>query len=224
MQHQYVVTESVPEVQALGFELPVLRDLEGSYYLRQERDGLLIGPYEPMDKMRVHMEWVRQGVPDGFGKELFESDLDRISDNMAMAMHRVPCLQTVGIQNVTCGPISYSPDVYPLLGPCPGLNNFWCANGFSYGIVHAGGIGKYLSDWMVQGEPPFDLTEFDPARYGAWTTRQYVVAKARESYGLNNVYNYPHTVEERWAARPQRTNAIYHRLKEVACVLVCVLP
>lgn len=113
-----------------------------------------------------------------------------------MAMERVPCLQNIGIQNVTCGPISYSPDVYPLLGPWPGyilvtlscftrkktliawydftvyrLRNFWCANGFSYGIIHSGGIGKYLSDWIVNGEPPYDLTEFDPARYGDWTTK-----------------------------------------------------
>uniref|UniRef100_A0A8C2VWM2 Dimethylglycine dehydrogenase, mitochondrial n=1 Tax=Chinchilla lanigera TaxID=34839 RepID=A0A8C2VWM2_CHILA len=211
VQHQYVVTSTIPEVQALKRELPVLRDLEGSYYLRQERDGLLFGPYENQERMKVQDTWVTSGVPPGFGKELFESDLDRIMEHVQVAMEMVPVLQKANIINVVNGPITYSPDILPLVGPHQGLRNYWVAVGFGYGIIHAGGVGKYLSDWILQGEPPFDLIELDPNRYGKWTTTQYTEAKARESYGFNNIVGYPK--EERFAGRPtQRVSGLYETL------------
>ncbi|XP_003464453.2 dimethylglycine dehydrogenase, mitochondrial isoform X2 [Cavia porcellus] len=211
VQHQYVVTSTIPEVQALKQELPVLRDLEGSYYLRQERDGLLFGPYESQEKMKVQDAWVTNGVPPGFGKELFESDLDRIMDHVQSAMKMVPVLQKANIINVVNGPITYTPDILPMVGPHQGVQNYWVAIGFGYGIIHAGGVGKYLSDWILQGEPPFDLIELDPNRYGKWTTAQYTEAKARESYGFNNIVGYPK--EERFAGRPtQRVSGLYETL------------
>ncbi|CAO2592957.1 Dimethylglycine dehydrogenase, mitochondrial [Lemmus lemmus] len=212
VQHQYVVTSTIPEVKALKRELPVLRDLEGSYYLRQERDGLLFGPYESQEKMKLQASWVTHGVPPGFGKELFESDLDRITDHLEAAMEMIPVLKKADIINIVNGPITYSPDILPMVGPHQGVRNYWVAIGFGYGIIHAGGVGKYLSDWILHGEPPFDLIELDPNRYGKWTTTQYTEAKARESYGFNNIVGYPK--EERFAGRPtQRVSGLYKTLK-----------
>ncbi|XP_036702670.1 dimethylglycine dehydrogenase, mitochondrial isoform X2 [Balaenoptera musculus] len=212
VQHQYVVTSTIPEVKALKRELPVLRDLEGSYYLRQERDGLLFGPYESQEKMKVQDSWVTSGVPPGFGKELFESDLDRIMEHVEAAMEMVPVLKKADIINIVNGPITYSPDILPMVGPHQGVRNYWVAIGFGYGIIHAGGVGKYLSDWILHGEPPFDLIELDPNRYGKWTTTRYTEAKARESYGFNNIVGYPK--EERFAGRPtQRVSGLYKTLE-----------
>ncbi|XP_063114474.1 dimethylglycine dehydrogenase, mitochondrial isoform X3 [Cavia porcellus] len=154
----------------------------------------------------------------GFGKELFESDLDRIMDHVQSAMKMVPVLQKANIINVVNGPITYTPDILPMVGPHQGVQNYWVAIGFGrlsvferYGIIHAGGVGKYLSDWILQGEPPFDLIELDPNRYGKWTTAQYTEAKARESYGFNNIVGYPK--EERFAGRPtQRVSGLYETL------------
>uniref|UniRef100_A0A8C5UAM9 Dimethylglycine dehydrogenase, mitochondrial n=1 Tax=Malurus cyaneus samueli TaxID=2593467 RepID=A0A8C5UAM9_9PASS len=146
VHHQYVVTSTIPEVKALKTELPVIRDLEGSYYLRQERDGLLFGPYESEEKMKLQDSWVTNGVP--------------------------PVL-TFKKQNIKDLAVQ---DFFLFL---------------RYGIIHAGGMGKYLSDWILEGEPPFDLIEVDPNRYGKWTTTEYTAAKARESYGFNNIVGYP---------------------------------
>ncbi|CAJ0927827.1 unnamed protein product [Ranitomeya imitator] len=212
VHHQYVVTGTVPEVKALKKEIPVLRDLEGSYYLRQERDGLLFGPYESQEKMKLQESWVTDGVPPGFGKELFESDLDRIMTHVEAAMDMVPVLKNADIINIVSGPITYSPDILPMVGPHQGVQNYWVAIGFGYGIIHAGGIGKFLSDWILGGEPPFDLIEIDPNRYGKWTSTKYTALKARESYGFNNIVGYPK--EERFAGRPtERVSGIYEELK-----------
>ncbi|XP_042365923.1 dimethylglycine dehydrogenase, mitochondrial [Plectropomus leopardus] len=215
VHHQYVVTATVPEVKALKKELAVIRDLEGSYYLRQERDGLLFGPYEKMEKMVLQDSWVRDGVPPGFGKELFESDLDRIMEHVEMAMEMIPVLKKADIINIVSGPITYTPDLLPMVGPHQGARNYWTAIGFGYGIIHAGGIGKFLSDWIRNGEPPYDLIECDPNRYGKWADVPFMCAKARESYGFNNVVGYPK--EERFCGRPTyRTSGVYELLKNKA--------
>uniref|UniRef100_A0A669B8E1 Dimethylglycine dehydrogenase n=1 Tax=Oreochromis niloticus TaxID=8128 RepID=A0A669B8E1_ORENI len=213
VHHQYVVTATIPEVKALKKELAVIRDLEASYYLRQERDGLLFGPYEKMEKMVLQDSWVRDGVPPGFGKELFESDLDRIMEHVEKAMEMVPVLKKADIINIVSGPITYTPDLLPMVGPHCGVRNYWTAIGFGYGIIHAGGIGKFLSEWIMNGEPPYDLIECDPNRYGKWTDVPFMCAKARESYGFNNVVGYPK--EERFAGRPTcRTSGVYELLKD----------
>ncbi|XP_028661549.2 dimethylglycine dehydrogenase, mitochondrial isoform X1 [Erpetoichthys calabaricus] len=215
VHHQYVVTATVPAVKALKTELPVIRDLEGSYYLRQERDGLLFGPYEKQEKMKLQESWVTDGVPPGFGKELFESDLDRIMEHVEAAIDMVPVLKDADIINIVSGPITYTPDLLPMVGPHQGVRNYWVAVGFGYGIIHAGGMGKFLSDWIMNGEPSYDLIEVDPNRYGKWTTTKYTAAKARESYGFNNIVGYPK--EERFAGRPTtRVSGIYEMLKSSA--------
>ncbi|XP_061554849.1 dimethylglycine dehydrogenase, mitochondrial [Phycodurus eques] len=215
VHHQYVVTATVPEVKALKKELAVIRDLEGSYYLRQERDGLLFGPYENMEKMVLQDSWVRDGVPPGFGKELFESDLDRIMEHVEIAMEMVPVLKKADIINIVSGPITYTPDLLPMVGPHQGVRNYWTAIGFGYGVIHAGGVGKFLSDWIRNGEPPYDLIECDPNRYGSWVDVPFLCAKARESYGFNNVVGYPK--EERFAGRPTyRRSGVYDLLKDKA--------
>jgi dimethylglycine dehydrogenase len=152
VQHQYLVTKSVPAVQALEKEIPVLRHLDGSFYLRQERDGLLIGPYESQDSM-VQMEgWARQGVVKGFGKELYPGDLDRLAPHLEAAMEAFPCFQEAEIQvgtlhspprpqSVVNGPITYTPDLLPMVGPTQ-LPNMWLAVGFGYGIGGLGGRGS----------------------------------------------------------------------------------
>ncbi|GAB6032248.1 hypothetical protein CHUAL_010888 [Chamberlinius hualienensis] len=211
IHHQYLVTSTIPEIQALKKEIPVLRHLEGSFYMRQERSGLLVGPYESTTSMKMCEDWAIDGVPPGFGKELFQPDLDRLSPHLDIAMKLAPCFKNANIQQVISGPIMYTPDILPSVGQFQGHHNCWMAVGFGYGIVHAGGAGKYLSDWILDGEPPYDLIEIDPNRYGKWTSRNYVFTKARESYGMNNSVGYPK--EERWAGRPtSRTSPIYNIL------------
>ncbi|XP_033120611.1 dimethylglycine dehydrogenase, mitochondrial-like [Anneissia japonica] len=212
IHHQYVVTSTIPEVKALKKELPVIRDLDGSYYLRQERSGLLVGPYEAEHKMRLQDDWITEGVPPDFGRELYESDLDRISDNLEYAMELVPVLAKGDIQSVVAGPITYSPENQALIGPCYGVQNYWVLCGFGYGVIQSGGTGKYVADWIMNGEPPYDLIEVDPNRYGKWCTNEFTFKKARESYGLNNLLGYPK--EERPGGRPtERISGIYETLR-----------
>ncbi|EQC30845.1 dimethylglycine dehydrogenase [Saprolegnia diclina VS20] len=217
IEHQYVITNSIPDVQALPSELPVIRDLENSYYLRQERTGMLIGPYEEAAKMQVRLDWQATGVPPSFGKELFPSDVDRIFPHLEAAMERMPSLADAGIQNVTCGPICYAPDALPIVGPLPRhgskrLPNIFVANGMSYGIAHGGGCGDYVARWILDGEPPYDLTEIDPSRYGTWTTPAYVAEKARESYGDNNLITHPYIDKKR--GRNMRPTSLYTLLRQ----------
>ncbi|XP_064618508.1 dimethylglycine dehydrogenase, mitochondrial-like [Lineus longissimus] len=213
VDHQFAITNSLPEVEALENEVPVIRDLTGSYYCRMEKKGLLFGPYEAAHKMRLVEDWYINGPPKGFGMELFQPDLDRINDNLEMAMNRVPLLQKAEITSVVSGPITYTPDLLPMVGPCRGPRNYFNMIGFGYGIIHAGGVGKYMADWLISGEPPYELVELDPNRYGKWTDQKFVFAKCRESYGLNTLLGYPK--EEREAGRPtSRISGVYKRLLE----------
>uniref|UniRef100_A0A671VL42 Dimethylglycine dehydrogenase, mitochondrial n=1 Tax=Sparus aurata TaxID=8175 RepID=A0A671VL42_SPAAU len=214
VHHQYVVTATVPEVKALKKELAVIRDLEASYYLRQERDGLLFGPYEKMEKMKLQDSWVREGVPPGFGKELFESDLDRIMEHVEMAMEMVPVLKKADIINVVSGPITYTPDLLPMVGPHQGVRNYWAAVGFGYGVIHAGGIGKFLSDWIRNGEPPYDLIECDPNRYGRWADVPFM---CNNTLLIHRPIKLGYPKEERFAGRPTyRLSGVYELLNDKA--------
>ncbi len=206
MQHQYLITEMIPEVQALKSKLPLLRDPDVSYYLRQERDGLILGPYE----WNCKATWF-DGIPEDFAFQLYPDDLDRLETYIEQAVARVPVLGKVGVQKVINGPIPYSPDGNPYIGPAHGLRNFFNCNTFSFGISQAGGAGKSIAEYVVYGEPEWDLWGFDQRRYTDYADKQYVVDKAIELY--QNEYAIGFANEEREAGRPRKTTALYEKLK-----------
>lgn len=204
LQHQYVITETVPEVKEYhkkhGHQLPVLRDLEGSYYLRDEGDGILVGPYEDESVMQlVPPEW-KGTMPPELTYHLFEGDIERIMYSMEAAFNLVPAIEEIGIKTVLNGPTCWPADGNHLVGPSHEQPNYWNACAESYGIAHAQGLGRYIVHWMEHGEPPYELTEADPARYGKWATPEWVGDKVAESYGWNNRTAYFN--ENRTRARP----------------------
>ena len=220
MLHQYLVTATVPEIAgrtAAGEpELPIIRDPEESWYLRQERDGFILGPYEADGR-----PWGVDGVPPEFGMELLPPELDRIEPIAALAMERVPALARAGVRTVVHGPITFTPDANPLVGPAFGLDNAWLLTGSSMGVMEGGGTGRFLADWMVDGAPPMDALAVDPRRFGAWATeRDYRVAKAVECFGLQFGVHYP--FEERPAGRPRRVTPIYEAQAAQGAVFGCV--
>jgi len=206
MSHQYLVTEPIAELADYKKKLPLLRDPDTSYYLRQERDGLLLGPYE----WQATPHWLDK-IPDDFAHQLYPDDLDRLESYIEAAIARVPILGKVGVQRVINGPIPYSPDGNPYIGLAHGLKNFYQCCCFSFGIAQAGGAGKTLSEWIVDGEPEWDFWGFDPRRYTDYATKSYVVAKAIELY--QNEYAIAYPQEERPAGRPAKTTPLYEKLK-----------
>lgn len=207
--HQYLVTDTVPAVAeriAAGLpELPVIRDPEESWYVRQERDGLILGPYE-----KEARPWSVDGVPPEFGADLLPPDLDRVEHIIMAAMTRIPALGTGGIKSVVNGPITFTPDANPLIGPAHDLPDAWLLTGSSMGVMEGGGAGWFLAHWMVHGAPPMDALAVDSRRFGAWADRDYRVEKAVECFGLQFGVHYPH--EERPAARGKRLSPLHDRM------------
>ncbi|WP_068113960.1 GcvT family protein [Tropicimonas marinistellae] len=210
VEHQFIVTEPDPALLAYreggGAEHPVLRDADAKWYVREERGGWILGPYEQGAPARF-----KYAVPDSFRADLFQLDLDRIEEEYMSMIHRIPSSETVGLKDDFNGPICYTPDGNPLVGPAPGLRNMWLAEGFSFGITAAGGTGYYLAQMMVEGEAEIDTAALDPKRYGPWMTTEYAVQKNEECY--SHVYILHHPDEEREAARPLRTSPAYDRQK-----------
>lgn len=204
--HQYLVSDDIPDLDARADTLPLLRDVDDSYYLRQERTGLLLGPYE----WRPKAEFL-DGLPDDFSFQLFPDDLDRLEWYINAACARVPLLGTAGIKRVVNGPVPYTPDGNPLIGPVPGVRNAFEACAFSFGITQSGGAGKTLAEWVVDGETEWDLWGLDPRRFTDVATRSYVTAKALELYQHEYAIGYP--CEERPAGRPAKTSPLYERLR-----------
>ncbi|MDE0345918.1 MAG: FAD-dependent oxidoreductase, partial [Boseongicola sp.] len=207
VEHQYIVTEPDPalmEYRKTRPEHPVLRDADAKWYVREERGGWILGPYERNAPARFEF-----GCPDGFRADLFPLDLERIEEEYMSMIHRIPSSETVGLKDDFNGPICYTPDGNPLLGPAPGLRNLWLAEGFSFGITAAGGTGHYLAQLMVEGEAEIDMASLDPKRYGPWMTTEYAVRKNEECY--SHVYILHHPDEEREACRPLRTAPAYDR-------------
>ena len=218
MLHQYVVTDRVAPIAeriAAGVaELPIIRDPEESWYLRQERDGYIVGPYE-----KAARPWSVDGVPPGFGKELLPPDLDRIEHIVALAMERVPALAEAGIKTIVNGPITFTPDAGPLIGPAFGLTNAWLLTGSSMGVMEGGGAGRFLAEWMAGGAPPSDALAIDARRFGNYADRAYRLDKAVECFGLQFAVHYP--FEEREAGRPRRVTPIYQRQATAGAVFGC---
>ena len=199
VEHQYIVYDESPELKAYrqggGRELAVLRESDQSYYLREERMGWILGPYEAGAPARF-----ADGVPEWFGKSLFEGDLERLLPHVEAAQRRVPSLANCGIKDIVNGPIAYTPDGSPLIGPAWGARNLWLNEGHSFGITAAGGSGWQLAEWIVEGEPGIDMMAVDPRRYGPYTSKRYVVQKNEETYRNVFVIHFPGRGARRCAA------------------------
>ncbi len=209
VEHQFTVTEPDPalvEWRKNNPEHPVLRDADAKWYVREERGGWILGPYEQGAPARFEYN-----VPDTFRADLFPLDLERIEEEYMSMIHRIPSSETVGLKDDFNGPICYTPDGNPLVGPAPGLRNMWLAEGFSFGITAAGGTGYYLAQLMVAGEAEIDMASLDPKRYGSWMTTEYAMRKNEECY--SHVYILHHPDEEREACRPLKTAPAYDRQK-----------
>ncbi|QYK42976.1 MAG: FAD-dependent oxidoreductase [Paracoccaceae bacterium] len=209
VEHQYIVTEPDPalvEWRKTNPQHPVLRDADAKWYVREERGGWILGPYEKGAPARFLHE-----VPDSFRADLFPLDLERIEGEYMSFIHRIPSSEHVGLKDDFNGPICYTPDGNPLVGPAPGLRNMWLAEGFSFGITAAGGTGHYLAQVMTQGEAEIDMASLDPKRYGSWVTTEYAARKNEECY--DHVFILHHPDEEREACRPLRTAPAYDRQK-----------
>ncbi|HEX5651098.1 MAG TPA: FAD-dependent oxidoreductase, partial [Steroidobacteraceae bacterium] len=215
VEHQYIVYDASPELKqyraAGGRELAVLRESDKSYYLREERMGWILGPYEAGAPARF-----ADGVPDWFGKSLFPGDLDRLLPHVEAAQRRVPALEHCGIKDIVNGPISYTPDGGPMVGPAWGARNVWLNEGHSFGITAAGGAGWQLAEWIVEGEPGIDMLAVDPRRFGPYAGKRYVVTKNEETY--RNVFTVHYPDEEREDARPVKTSPVYDKLKRMGAV------
>ena len=202
MEHQYLVTGDLPEVCERDTELPHCMDPAGESYLRQEGRGLVIGMYEQRCEL-----WAVDGTPEDFGHELLPEKLDRIADKLDVAYERYPILRTAGVKRVISGPFTFAPDGNPLVGPVPGLANYWAACAVMAGFSQGGGVGLALAQWMVEGEPARDIFAMDVARFGDWCTRPCTRAKVRESYQRRFAIAYPN--EELPAGRGLVTTPAY---------------
>ncbi|AUQ50187.1 dimethylglycine dehydrogenase DmgdH [Phaeobacter inhibens] len=205
MEHQYIVTDEVPEIAGIidaGGEHPHVMDPAGESYLRQEGRGLCIGFYEQPCK-----PWAVDGTPWNFGHELLPDDFDKIEDSIAFAYNRFPALERAGVKSVIHGPFTFAPDGNPLVGPVPGMRNYWSACAVMAGFSQGGGVGLMLAQWMVEGECERDTFAMDTARFGDWITPGYTRPKVIENYQKRFSIAYPN--EELPAARPFRTTPMY---------------
>ena len=215
VQHQYIVTEPHPDIEARHArglpEMGVLRESDGSWYMREERGGLVLGPYEA-GAPACYVD----GPAEDCEYELFPEDLERLEPHIESAIRRVPAFGEVGVKQVYNGAICYTPDGSPIIGPAWGLRNFWLNEGHSFGITAAGGAGFQLAEWIVEGEPTIDMLGVDPRRFGDYATGSYLVAKNEEAY--RNVFTVHYPDEERPAGRPLRTAPCYERQKAQGAV------
>ncbi|MEL6169791.1 MAG: FAD-dependent oxidoreductase [Pseudomonadota bacterium] len=196
LKHHYLISDTIPEVAALDKELPMMVDLEGFSYLRQDQQGVLLGIYEIN-----HEHWAMDGAPWDYGMELFQEQLDRIEDELTLCFDRYPVLQEAGIKTWVNGAFTFSPDGNPLVGPVPGKPGYWCACAVMAGFLQGGGVGKSLAEWMIHGESEADVYGMDVARYGKFAeNRQYIKETTGQFYSRRFVMTYPN--EQLPAGRP----------------------
>ena len=211
MEHQYLVTEETPEIYERDSEHPHVMDPAGESYLRQEGRGLCIGFYEQPCR-----PWAVDGTPWDFGHELLADDFDKIEDSVNFAFKRFPVLERAGVKSVVHGPFTFAPDGNPLVGPVPGLRNYWSACGVMAGFSQGGGVGLMLAQWMIEGETERDTFAMDVSRFGDWITPGYTRPKVIENYQRRFSVSYPN--EELPAARPHRTTPMYDIFSELGAV------
>jgi len=196
LKHHYLITDTVPEVAAADFEMPMTVDLEGFTYMRQDQKGVLVGIYE-ID----HEHWAMDGAPWDYGEELFQEQLDRIENELTLGFARYPAIQDVGIKTWVNGAFTFSPDGNPLVGPVRGKPGYWCACAVMAGFLQGGGVGKTLAEWMIHGEPEADAWSMDVARYGSFSeNRRYIRETTGQFYSRRFVMTYPN--EQLPAGRP----------------------
>lgn len=205
MEHHYLLTEKIDEVANFGSRLPCGIDYEANLYFRQERDGLLLGTYEP-----VGVPWKVDGTPWDFGHELLQPNLEHIADRLQLGFERIPALANAGIRQAINGPFTFGPDGNPLIGPIPGMHNYWCAVGVMAGFCQGGGVGLTMAEWMIDGEPSIDVWAMDVARFGDWATPDWGTVKSTENYERRFVMTFPNETLPK--GRRQQTTALYDRL------------
>ena len=215
MEHMYLITEDMPEVaefnKSSGKELMHCVDFDGEIYLRQERGGMLMGTYE-----KACRPWSPINTPWNFGHELLAEDLERISPELEVGFRHFPAFNNAGIKKIINGPFTFSPDGNPLVGPVRGLKNFWSACAVMAGFSQGGGVGLALANWMIEGDPGFDVFAMDVSRYGDYASLAYTNAKVRENYSRRFSIRYPN--EELPGARPLLTTPIYDKLKDAGAI------
>ena len=211
MEHHYLITEDIAEIQARMADqgeagrLPAGIDYEANIYFRQERQGMLLGTYEPKST-----PWKIEGTPWDFGHELLNPDLDRIADRLEMSFERIPAIGNTGIKNIINGPFTFGPDGNPMIGPVPGMKNYWVAVGVMAGFCQGGGVGLTMAEWMIDGEPSIDVWAMDVARFGDFASPAWGTIKSSENYERRFVMTFPNETLPK--GRMQKTTALYDRL------------
>ncbi len=211
LKHHYLISDTIPEVAALDFEVPMVVDLEGYTYMRQDQKGILLGIYE-VD----HEHWAMDGAPWDYGMELFQEQTDRIENELIMGFERYPALQEVGVKTWVNGAFTFSPDGNPLVGPVPGKRGYWCACAVMAGFLQGGGVGKTIAEWMIEGEPEADAWPMDVARYGKFAeNRQYIRETTGQFYSRRFVMSYPN--EQLPAGRPLKMAPAHDAMSKAGC-------
>ncbi|WP_300033647.1 FAD-dependent oxidoreductase [uncultured Roseobacter sp.] len=211
LNHHYLISDTIPQLEEIDFEVPMTVDLEGFTYLRQDQKGVLLGIYE-ID----HQHWMMDGAPWEYGFELQQEDPDRIENELTMGFERYPCLQEVGVKTWVNGAFTFSPDGNPLVGPVPGKRGYWSACAVMAGFLQGGGVGKSLAEWMIHGAPEADVYGMDVARYGIWAeNKQYIKETTGQFYTRRFVMTYPN--EQLPAGRPLKTPGAYADMSAAGC-------
>ncbi len=218
MSHQYMLFDTIPELETwskdVGHKLPLLRDVDSSYYLRQEKNGFNLGPYE--GNCKAHWVTKDDPFPEDFSFQLFPDDLERLEWHINDAMERVPLLAKAGLSKVINGPIPYTPDGNPLIGPMPGVPNAFEACVFTFGICQAGGAGKVLAEWVTEGATEWDMWSCDPRRFTGFEDPDYCVKKGMEVYGHEYAIHFPH---HSWPeGRDKKLSAVHQHTKALGAV------
>ncbi len=205
MEHHYLLTDTIDEVTNFGSRLPCGIYYEANLYFRQERDGMLLGTYEP-----VGVPWRVEGTPWDFGHELLNPNLEHIADRLELGFERIPALAEAGIRQTINGPFTFGPDGNPMIGPVPGMHNYWCAVGVMAGFCQGGGVGLTMAEWMIDGEPSIDVWAMDVARFGDWASPDWGTIKSTENYERRFVMTFPNETLPK--GRRQQTTALHDRL------------
>ncbi len=212
MEHHYLITDRIDEIANFGSRLPCGIDYEANIYFRQERDGLLLGTYEP-----VGVPWKVGVTPQDFGHELLQPNLEHIADRLELGFERIPALAEAGIKDTINGPFTFGPDGNPMIGPVPGMHNYWCAVGVMAGFCQGGGVGLTMAEWMIDGEPSIDVWAMDVARFGDWATPDWGTVKSCENYERRFVMTFPNETLPK--GRRQQTTALYDRFVQRGAVM-----